>query len=149
MVKPFLEHKTYKKVKFVYSDQPQSMKTMEALFDKKKLESAFGGDSTDGFNFEAYAKLMIDAEKHKSDGKSSANASPSDQTSITSESQQSDLLSDNGSEVSDEDDPLPYNNEASSEFENLDQMGSLYIGCKNENDDSQEAKNWADEGFLR
>lgn len=141
MVKPFLEHKTYKKVKFVYSDQPQSMKTMEALFDKKKLESAFGGDSTDDFNFEAYAKLMIDAEKQKSDAKSPGDASPSDQTNITSESQQSDLLSDNGSEVSDEDDPLPYNNEASSEFENLDQMGSLHIGCENENDDSQGAKN--------
>ncbi|XP_073279119.1 uncharacterized protein [Primulina huaijiensis] len=141
MVKPFLEHKTYKKVKFVYSDQPQSMKIMETLFDKKKLESAFGGDSTDNFNFEAYAKRMNDAEKQKSDAKSLDDASPSDQISITSESQQSDLLSDIGSEASDEDDPLPYNNEASSELENLDQMESLNIHSKNENDDSQGEKN--------
>ncbi|KZV33924.1 random slug protein 5-like [Dorcoceras hygrometricum] len=141
MVKPFLEHKTYKKVKFVYSDQPRSMKIMEALFDKKKLESAFGGDSMDNFDFEAYAKRMKDAEKQKSDAKTPDDASSSDQISITSESQQSDLLSEVGSDASDEDDPLPYDNEATSELENLDQMETLHIHSKNETDDSQEAKN--------
>ncbi|XP_073152266.1 uncharacterized protein [Henckelia pumila] len=140
MVKPFLEHKTYKKVKFVYSDQPQSTKIMESLFDKKKLESAFGGDGADDFNFEAYAKRMIDAEKQRSDAKSLDDASPSDQISITSESQQSDLLSDIGSEASDEDDPSPYDNEALSELENLDQMKSLNIQSKDEHDDSQGAQ---------
>ncbi|KAL0383360.1 UNVERIFIED_CONTAM: hypothetical protein Scaly_0623300 [Sesamum calycinum] len=58
LVKPFLELKTYKKIKFVYSDQPQSTKVMESLFDMYKLEPAFRGKSKEGFNYEAYAKRM-------------------------------------------------------------------------------------------
>ncbi|PIN20907.1 Phosphatidylinositol transfer protein PDR16 [Handroanthus impetiginosus] len=63
LVKPFLESKTSKKVKFVYSDQPQSMKVMEALFDMGKLESTFGGKSNDSFNIETYAKRMKEEEE--------------------------------------------------------------------------------------
>lgn len=84
MVKPFLEPKTYKKVKFVYSDEPQTMKVMEALFDMDKLESAFGGKNTDNFEFEAYAKRMKDEEALKCDGRS-------DQMSNIIELQDSDL----------------------------------------------------------
>ncbi|KAF6142111.1 hypothetical protein GIB67_037029 [Kingdonia uniflora] len=43
LVKLFLEHKTYNKAKFVYSDDPESQQIMENLFDKDKLESSFGG----------------------------------------------------------------------------------------------------------
>lgn len=65
MVKPFLEPKTYKKVKFVYMDQPNTMNVMEALFEMDKLESAFGGKNTESFEFEAYAKRMRDEETQK------------------------------------------------------------------------------------
>ncbi|KAK4404671.1 hypothetical protein Sango_0835700 [Sesamum angolense] len=58
LVKPFLELKTYKKIKFVYSDQPQSTKVMESPFDMDKLEPAFRGKSKEGFDYEAYAKCM-------------------------------------------------------------------------------------------
>ncbi|EPS66064.1 hypothetical protein M569_08709, partial [Genlisea aurea] len=63
LVKPFLEHKTYKKVKFVYSDQPQSKKIMEALFDMDELGSCFGGKNTDNFNYRAYSERMKDEEE--------------------------------------------------------------------------------------
>ncbi|KAI6673609.1 hypothetical protein NL676_001515 [Syzygium grande] len=65
MVKPFLETKTFKKVKFVYSDDPQSQKIMEELFDMDKLESAFGGKNPVGFNYETYAQLMREDDKKK------------------------------------------------------------------------------------
>ncbi|XP_047318728.1 phosphatidylinositol transfer protein 3-like [Impatiens glandulifera] len=58
MVKPFLEPKTYRKVKFVFSNHPQGQKTMEDLFDVDKLEPIFGGKSEKGFDYEAYAKQM-------------------------------------------------------------------------------------------
>lgn len=67
MVKPFLEPKTYKKVKFVYSNQPQTMKVMEGLFHMDKLESAVGGKNLKNFEFEAYAK---DDETRKFDAPS-------------------------------------------------------------------------------
>ncbi|KAK4412752.1 CRAL-TRIO domain-containing protein C23B6.04c [Sesamum alatum] len=103
LVKPFLEHKTYKKIKFVYSDQPQSMKVIEYLFDMDKLEPGFGGKSKEGFDYEAYAKRMKNEEKQKSDAKNSGDALPSDQTSITFEIQDSDfLISDNSSVVSED-----------------------------------------------
>ncbi|KAK4793031.1 hypothetical protein SAY86_023466 [Trapa natans] len=63
MVKPFLEPKTYNKVKFVYSDDLNSMKIMEELFDMDKLESAFGGNDTSSFDFEKYAERMREDDK--------------------------------------------------------------------------------------
>ncbi|KAL0404718.1 UNVERIFIED_CONTAM: CRAL-TRIO domain-containing protein C23B6.04c [Sesamum radiatum] len=66
LVKPFLELKTYKKVKFMYSDQPQSTKVMESLLDMDKLEPAFGGKSKGGFDYKAYAKRMKNEKKQKS-----------------------------------------------------------------------------------
>lgn len=67
MVKPFLEQKTYKKVKFAYSNDPQSRKVMESIFDMEKLESAFGGKSTVGFDYKTYAQRMKEEDKKTSD----------------------------------------------------------------------------------
>jgi len=48
VVKPFLEPKTANKVKFVYSDDLNSKKIMEDLFDMEHLEFAFGGNDSMG-----------------------------------------------------------------------------------------------------
>ncbi|XP_027350266.1 phosphatidylinositol transfer protein 3-like isoform X2 [Abrus precatorius] len=77
MVKPFLEPKTYKKVTFVYLDNPRSLKIMEELFDMDKLEASFGGKSTVGFNYEAYAKKMREDDRRLSDVIDSGISSPS------------------------------------------------------------------------
>ncbi|KAI6689344.1 hypothetical protein NL676_026172 [Syzygium grande] len=53
VVKPFLEPKTYNKVKFVYSDDLNSKKIMEDLFDMDQLESAFGGNDATGFDIDS------------------------------------------------------------------------------------------------
>ncbi|GKV09298.1 hypothetical protein SLEP1_g20820 [Rubroshorea leprosula] len=63
VVKPFLEPKTRDKVKFVYSDDPNTKKTMEDLFDKDLLESAFGGNDDSGFNIAKYAERMREDDK--------------------------------------------------------------------------------------
>lgn len=97
MVKPFLEPKTFKKVRFVYSDNPQSQKTMEDLFDIDKLGSAFGGRNSIGFDYEDYAQRMKEDDKKMSDFIESG-CSPSYQPSIMSELQQSDSLASEGSD---------------------------------------------------
>ncbi|CAI0447714.1 unnamed protein product [Linum tenue] len=62
--KVFLEPKTHNKVKFVYSDVPDSMKIMEAYFDVDHLEPAFGGkDSEAGFDIGKYAERMKEDDK--------------------------------------------------------------------------------------
>lgn len=67
VVKPFLEPKTRKKVKFVYADDPTTMKIMEELFDMDQLESAFGGNNAEGFDIQKYAQRMKeDDEKMRS-----------------------------------------------------------------------------------
>ncbi|KAL3841109.1 hypothetical protein ACJIZ3_025700 [Penstemon smallii] len=124
LVKPFLEHKTYKKVKFVYSDQPQSMKLMESLFDLEKLESSFGGKFTEKFDFEAYAKRMKDEEKSRCD----LNSCNDQQTSV---------VSDVGSEISDEGDS-PCNYETGSELEGLEEMERLQLDCKSKIPDAKD-----------
>lgn len=63
VVKPFLEPKTYNKVKFVYSDDLNSRKIMEELFDMDKLESAFGGNDTSSFDIGKYAERMSEDDK--------------------------------------------------------------------------------------
>ncbi|KAH1068003.1 hypothetical protein GYH30_005839 [Glycine max] len=68
MVKPFLEPKTYKKVIFVYPDNPRSRRmVMEEHLDMDKLESYFGGKNTVGFNYEAYAQKMKEDDRSMSD----------------------------------------------------------------------------------
>ncbi|WOL04584.1 random slug protein 5 isoform X1 [Canna indica] len=66
VVKPFLDQKTYKKVKFVYSDDPDSQKIMADLFDLNQLESAFGGQNQVGFDFNKYAEQMKEDDKKMS-----------------------------------------------------------------------------------
>ncbi|XWS42760.1 hypothetical protein CRYUN_Cryun16bG0042000 [Craigia yunnanensis] len=89
IVKPFLETKTYKKVKFVYSDDPKSLKIMEEAFDLDKLDAAFGGRNTGGFDYQAYAQQMKEDDIRKSNFLDSSCASPSHPSSILSESHQS------------------------------------------------------------
>lgn len=63
VVKPFLEPKTYRKVNFVYSDDPSSTRIMEALFDMEELEVAFGGRNQACFNYTDYAARMREDDK--------------------------------------------------------------------------------------
>ncbi|CAM9001505.1 unnamed protein product [Rhodiola kirilowii] len=58
MVKPFLEPKTYRKVKFVYSDDANSKSILEDLFDMEQVESAFGGKDEEGFEISKHAARM-------------------------------------------------------------------------------------------
>lgn len=58
VAKPFLDPKTASKVNFVYSDDPNSKKIMEELFDMRLLESAFGGDDKADFDVNKYAERM-------------------------------------------------------------------------------------------
>ncbi|CAA0809787.1 Sec14p-like phosphatidylinositol transfer family protein [Striga hermonthica] len=127
LVKPFLEHKTYKKVKFVYSDHPPSMKVMESLFDLDKLESAFGGKGTEAFDYGKYAARMKEEERQPV---------PSEHTSEIHDSDF--LVSDVGSEVSDTESD---NYEAGPGLEALDEIQRLQqLDCKGETDNSGAAK---------
>ncbi|KDP20223.1 hypothetical protein JCGZ_09855 [Jatropha curcas] len=63
VAKAFLEPKTYKKVKFVYSDELNTMKIMEDLFDMDQLESSFGGKDCSGFDIIKYAERMKEDDK--------------------------------------------------------------------------------------
>lgn len=63
MARPFLEQKTADRVKFVYSDNANTKKIMEDLFDMDKLESAFGGKDEIGFDIEKYAERMRGEDK--------------------------------------------------------------------------------------
>lgn len=111
MVKPFLEPKTYKKVRFVYSNDPQSMMVMEALFDMEKLDSAFGGKSTGGFDYEVYRQRMKEDDEKRFAFTNSGCPSPSYQPSVSSQSQLSE-----SSDHSDEGN-LSCNEETSSNLE--------------------------------
>ncbi|XP_062005185.1 uncharacterized protein LOC133722321 isoform X1 [Rosa rugosa] len=119
MVKPFFEPKTFKKVKFVYSDNPQSLKTMAELFDIDKLDAAFGGRNACGFDYEAYAQRMKEDDKKMCDFIETG-CSPSLQPSIMSELQQSNsVASDPGSEGSDEAAGLSSGDEAPAASSNI------------------------------
>lgn len=63
MVKPLLEPKTYNKVKFGYSDDLNTKKIMEDLFDLELLESAFGGNDNAAFDINKYAEKMKEDDK--------------------------------------------------------------------------------------
>ncbi|XP_031491931.1 uncharacterized protein LOC116258729 [Nymphaea colorata] len=65
VVKPFLEPKTARKVKFVYSDDLGTKKILEDLFDMEKLECAFGGQNEAGFNITQYGERMRDDDKKR------------------------------------------------------------------------------------
>ncbi|KAL4022879.1 hypothetical protein IC575_016625 [Cucumis melo] len=63
VAKPFLETKTANKVKFVYSNDLNSKRIIEDLFDMDQLESAFGGNNNVGFNITKYAEMMKEDDK--------------------------------------------------------------------------------------
>ncbi|RZR97555.1 hypothetical protein BHM03_00026754, partial [Ensete ventricosum] len=54
VAKHLLEPKTCRKVKFVYSDDDNTKKIMEELFDMDELDCAFGGNNQVGFNINDY-----------------------------------------------------------------------------------------------
>ncbi|CAL0317878.1 unnamed protein product [Lupinus luteus] len=66
MVKPLLEPKTFNKVKFAYSDDQNTKKIIEDLFDMDLLESAFGGNDDTGFDISKYAERMKEDDKKSS-----------------------------------------------------------------------------------
>ncbi|KAK8520085.1 hypothetical protein V6N12_004047 [Hibiscus sabdariffa] len=94
IVKPFLEPRTYKKMKFLYSNDPNSMKVVEEIFDLDTLDVAFGGRNATGFNYEAYAKQMKEDDIKRLNSLGSGCLSESSQ-------QQSTFL-DHGSNASDD-----------------------------------------------
>ncbi|XP_068660511.1 uncharacterized protein [Aristolochia californica] len=86
IVKPLLDTKTYKKVRFVYPDDPESQKIMEDLFDKDKLESALGGRNSVGFSFKEYSERMEEEDKRSSDEATSSSGPPSPNPNTTESS---------------------------------------------------------------
>ncbi|KAI4378414.1 hypothetical protein MLD38_015895 [Melastoma candidum] len=78
MIRPFIEAKTFKKVRFVYSDDPLSQQTMEDLFDVDKLECAFMGRNLKGFNYDEYARVMVEDERKRDEFISHDVLSPAD-----------------------------------------------------------------------
>ncbi|XP_054789157.1 uncharacterized protein LOC129294715 [Prosopis cineraria] len=99
MVKPFLEPKTHRKVRFVYSENPKSRKIMEEVFDMDKLESRFGGKSSAGFNYEAYALKLREDDKKMSNFDDTGCSSPTILQSAMAESLQPESpASENGCE---------------------------------------------------
>lgn len=94
---------------------------MEEFFDLDKLESAFGGRNTDGFNYQAYAQRMREDDKKISDLINPSLSFPS-LSSVLTESLQSDLLvSDHGCEASDEVGSSSADEAASSNLEDVDE----------------------------
>jgi hypothetical protein len=55
IVKPFLDTRTARKVKFVYNNDPASTKLLNDLFDARQLEELLREDN---FNLEEYANQM-------------------------------------------------------------------------------------------
>lgn len=65
MVKPFVEAETFNKVKFVYSNDHNTQKIMEDLFDMNNLESAFGGNGVTGDDINKFAERMKEDDNKK------------------------------------------------------------------------------------
>jgi len=75
IVKPFLDHETQKKVKFVYSNDKESMKIMAEVFDIDKLDSAFGGSNPATFEYTSYAEQMKQDDKKMQSNDTGSDAS--------------------------------------------------------------------------
>lgn len=58
IVKPFLDPKTFKKVKFVYAKNVESQKILGELFEEDTIKSTF--EDPNDYSHEEYAKLMQD-----------------------------------------------------------------------------------------
>ena len=54
----FVEPEMKEKVRFVYSNNSESLRTMTDMFDPDKLESAFGGQNTWGIDIVEYSERM-------------------------------------------------------------------------------------------
>ncbi|KAL0368806.1 UNVERIFIED_CONTAM: hypothetical protein Scaly_1099500 [Sesamum calycinum] len=116
VAKPFLEPKTANKVKFVYSDDPNTNKIMDDLFEMELVESAFGGKDDADFDVTKYAERMREDDKKiplfwKPDGSLAATplpvvtASPSlETTNSETESDESDVKVEKSSSPGEEDD---------------------------------------------
>lgn len=74
IVKPFLDHETRKKVKFVYSNDKESQKIMAEVFDMEELDSAFGGKNPATFEYNSYAEQMQEDDKKMGSLHGSANS---------------------------------------------------------------------------
>ncbi|XP_043693891.1 uncharacterized protein LOC122644578 [Telopea speciosissima] len=125
MVKPFIEPKTYKKVKFVYSNDLESRKLIEDLFDKDKLESAFGGRNTVGFDYKEYSEWMREDDRKMSDFINSGYSNPSVLSDFP-ESESSVSVRGSDEEVSSEDDGI--DPEGSDDL--TDEKIPDHLGCK-------------------
>lgn len=58
IAKHFLDPKLNEKVKFVYTNNPESHKMVSELFGMDKLETAFGGTNSLTFDIDNYAGRM-------------------------------------------------------------------------------------------
>ncbi|XP_062179259.1 SEC14 cytosolic factor-like [Phragmites australis] len=63
IVNYFIEPRMKEKVKFVYTNNSESQKTMADMIDLDKLESAFGGRNTSGVDIVKYAERMLRRDK--------------------------------------------------------------------------------------
>ncbi|XP_057865806.1 uncharacterized protein LOC131073394 [Cryptomeria japonica] len=106
VVKPFLEAKTYRKVKFVYSKDSESMKIMEELFDMDKVETAFGGQCPVEFSKDEYGKRMEEDDKKTDLYWSSAVSLPGSNNLTEIELQLESNDTESGSDISERDDKL-------------------------------------------
>eukprot|EP00897_Mesotaenium_endlicherianum_P002800 jgi/Mesen1/2548/ME000162S01675 len=58
LIKPFMDPKTFRKVKFLYSSTANTHKLLDEHFDLDTLEQAFGGRSTWQYDHAAYGAMM-------------------------------------------------------------------------------------------
>ncbi|KAF0928007.1 hypothetical protein E2562_037224 [Oryza meyeriana var. granulata] len=58
ILKHFLEAKMNEKVKFVYTNNPESHKIVSEMFDMDRLETAFGGRNSITIDIDSYAERM-------------------------------------------------------------------------------------------
>lgn len=94
MVKVLLETENYNKIKFVYSNDQNTKKIMEGLFDMDQLEPAFGGNNDTEFDMNKYAKRMREEDNKmhsfwthaNSPSSVSHNVPPSDLTRLVADS---------------------------------------------------------------
>ncbi|KAL6962656.1 hypothetical protein U1Q18_037614 [Sarracenia purpurea var. burkii] len=75
LAKSFLETRTINKVKFVYSDDPNTKKIMEEIFEMDQLESTFGGEDNASFDIIKYGERMREEDKRMQSLRARSNAS--------------------------------------------------------------------------
>ena len=116
---------------------------MEEVFDLDKLDVAFGGRNTGGFNYQAYAQQMKEDDIRMSNFLDSSFASSSHPSSILSESHQSESPDlDHDSNASNESGLSSGEEATHSNSESIDiQVQELSFSCKDiQVDEAAEAK---------